>query len=61
MQTSELLHLLDDPSALDEKVKEALEVLNEHLDDDDDGAAGKEANAEEHQEAVKKDEANGHQ
>jgi hypothetical protein len=36
MQTGELLHLLDDPSALDEKVKEALEVLNEHLGDDDD-------------------------
>ncbi|CAM0140937.1 Protein phosphatase PP2A regulatory subunit B [Umbelopsis sp. WA50703] len=33
MQTSELLHLLDDQSALKEKVKEALEVLNEHIED----------------------------
>lgn len=56
MQTSELLHLLDDPSALDEKVKEALDVLNEHGVDDNNVTPGdKEADAEEPQEADKKD------
>jgi polyadenylate-binding protein len=31
MQTSELLHLLEDTEALENKITEAVEVLNEHL------------------------------
>jgi polyadenylate-binding protein len=33
MQTSELLHLLEDNEALESKITEAVEVLEEHLDE----------------------------
>jgi polyadenylate-binding protein len=38
MQTSELLHLLEDNEALESKITEAVEVLNEHLVEDEENA-----------------------